>query len=42
MKLDNFDLRFAVVRLPNALEKAMKDKEWFNRIYVGVSHRESQ
>ena len=41
MKLDNFDLRFAVVRLPNALEKIMKDKEWFNRIYIGGGYLRS-
>ena len=41
MKLDNFDLRFAVIRLPNVLEKIMKDPQWHNKIFVGGGYLRS-
>jgi len=41
MKLDNFDLKFSVVRLPKNLIKIMKEKDWQNNIFVGGGYLRS-
>lgn len=35
MKLDNQDLRWAILRLPSSLKKVMKEEKWRNKIFVG-------
>jgi len=34
-KLDNHDLKFSVIRLPENLKTLMKSEEWKNKIFVG-------
>jgi hypothetical protein len=41
MKLDIFDLKFAINRLPLSLRKIMEDNEWVNRIFIGGGYLRS-